>query len=105
MASMRKLRRRLTRWQRYAQRYRPGRWPRNYNVIRCDVRDPRGFLRADIAVRREQERRFWDETPEVWMGGPEGEAALIADVLADVPLYCTTCGGPCRDDDEHWTAS
>lgn len=31
----------------------------------------------------EQERRFWAETPEIWLGGPEGEQALIADVFGD----------------------
>jgi hypothetical protein len=82
MASMRRLNRRLLRWQRYARRYRPGLWPRNYNVVRCDVRDPRGFLRAYNAVQHEQERRFWDETPEIWLGGPAGEAALVAGVVS-----------------------
>ncbi len=57
MTSMRRLHRRLARWQRYARRYRPGRSPRNHNVVRCDIRDPRGFLRADTAVRDERERR------------------------------------------------
>lgn len=61
---MRKLKRRLALWQRYARRYRPGRWPRNYNVVRCDVRDPRGFMRADQAWRDERGRRLWDETQE-----------------------------------------
>lgn len=54
---MRRLKRRLARWQRYARRYRPGRWPRTYNITRCDIRDPAGFLRADTAVRAERERR------------------------------------------------
>lgn len=90
MSSMRKLNRRLRRWQRYVQRYRPGRWPRNYNVVRCDVHDPPGFLRAYFAVQHEQERRFWDETPEIWLGGPEGEQALITDVLGG----CDVCGLP-----------
>lgn len=107
MASMRRLNRRLARWQRYARRYRPGLWPRNHNVERCDVRDPRGFARAHSAVYAERERRFWDETPELWLGGPAGGAALIADVLGDEPgctllpgvraCYCTGragCPGP-----------
>jgi len=92
MPSMRRLNRRLARWQRHARRYRPGRWPRNHNVRRCDVRDPRGFIRAYKAWWDERERRFWDETPEIWLGGPEGEAALIADVL------CCEPGCPCGDE-------
>jgi hypothetical protein len=69
MTSMRKLNRRLLRWQRYASRYRPGLWPRNYNVVRCDVRDPRGFERAYNAVQHEQERRCWDEMSEIHLVG------------------------------------
>jgi len=54
---MRRLNRRLARWQRYARRYRPGPWPRNHNVARCDIRDPAGFVRAYSAVWAELERR------------------------------------------------
>lgn len=77
MASMRKLNQRLLRWQRYADRVafnprirQPWAW-----------QPPRGYRRAAKAVEREQERRFWDETPEIWLGGPEGERTLIADVI------------------------
>jgi len=73
VTSMRRLNRRLTRWQRYSARYRD----------RCDYAMPWGQIRAKAAVVDEQERCFWDETPEIWLGGPEGEAALIADVAAD----------------------
>lgn len=97
MASMRTLRRRLLRWQRYARRYRPGLWPRNYNVVRCDVHDTGGFQRAYRAVQVEQERRFWDETPEVWLGGPGGEEALLH--------YCPDCGHHgCEGDCDEATA-
>jgi hypothetical protein len=71
MASMRKLNRRLTRWRRYVERY----------PAECWHKLPSGYYRAGMAVKAEEERRFWDETPEIWLGGPEGEAALIADVL------------------------
>jgi hypothetical protein len=69
---MRKLNRRLVRWRRYVDRWSGTSWK---------YRPPHGYDRALRAVRAEEERRFWDETPEVWLGGPEGEAALIDDVL------------------------
>lgn len=76
MASMRKLRRRLHRWERYDRRY-----VGNGDDAQLRVKVPPGFKRAGNAVEREDERRFWADTPEVWLGGPAGEAALIADVL------------------------
>ncbi len=77
MASLRKLRRRMRTWRRYTARYRH---------LSASARDPwphlpPGYWRAQHAVLREEERRFWAETPEIWMGGPEGEQVLIADVL------------------------
>lgn len=73
---MRKLRRRLLRWERYDDRFRLGDYP-------AAVKVPPGLTRADKAVEAEDERRFFAETPEVWLGGPSGEAALIADVLQE----------------------
>lgn len=75
MTSLRKLNRRLLRWRRWSH----GNAPYTYSL---DPRPkiPPGHWRAWNAVRAEVDRRFWDETPEVWLGGPEGEAALIADV-------------------------
>lgn len=86
MASMRKLRRRLLRWDRYAARLgRP-----SPALMRLSWDAPlRGHARAYDAVEAETERRFWDEAPEVWLGGPSGEAALIADVLG-----CDVCKLP-----------
>ena len=77
MTSMRKLNRRLRVWQRYTRRY-PEQVP------------AKGHQRAALAVATEQDRRFWDETPEIWLGGPAGEAALVADVLG----CCDVCGLP-----------
>lgn len=78
MASMRKLRRRLLRWDRYAAKTKHGQpdWWQGEVLVA-------GHYRARRAVEAEDERRFWAETPEIWLGGPEGERALIADVLAD----------------------
>jgi hypothetical protein len=100
MASMRKLNRRLLAWRRYAHRtyWNPRvtspRWLRPGSAVLCSP----GHTRAWDAVQLEEERRFWDETPEIWLGGPAGEAALIADVLGDdVPCYtgpCFDCGLP-----------
>lgn len=77
MTSMRKLNRRLLRWERYAAKT-------GHESLRVRGSDPRrwlyGHTRAFDAVEIEQERRFWDEAPEVWLGGPAGEAALLADV-------------------------
>lgn len=84
MSSMRKLRRRLLRWQRYDDHI-----DRNPYAARRVTVAP-GLRRAALAVEREEERRFWAETPEVWLGGPAGEAALIADVLG----RCDVCGLP-----------
>lgn len=88
MASMRTLRRRLLRWHRYAAKtcWRASR-PRGYDR---DAVRPDGHLRAYEAVQELVERRFWDETPEIWLGGPEGEASLIRDVLGG----CDVCGLP-----------
>lgn len=77
MTSMRKLNRRLLRWHRYDARIaRPLERARRVKV-------PTGLRRAALAVEAEEERRFWAETPEVWLGGRAGEAAVIADVLGD----------------------
>jgi hypothetical protein len=81
VASLARLRRRLLRWNRYVQRYPYSPW----------IATPPGHDRAASAVADEEERRFWDETPEVWLGGPEGEAALVADVLG---MPCRDCGLP-----------
>jgi prepilin-type processing-associated H-X9-DG protein len=102
VTSMRQLNRRLARWHRYARRTY---W--NPRVSRPAWMGPNtamadGHVRARNAREAESERRFWDETPEIWLGGPAGEAALIADVLDDDEPYCVTCCGPCRDDDGHW---
>jgi hypothetical protein len=98
VTSMRKLNRRLARWRRYAARTywnprvtQPGPHPRL-------VPPSRGHCRALDARDIEQERRFWVETPEIWLGGSDGERALIADVLDD--YRCCTAGddghpGPC----------
>lgn len=88
MASLRRLNRRLLRWQRYMRHY-PHEWW---------IATPPGHDRASSAVADENERRFWAETPEIWLGGPEGEHALIADVLSD--QRCCLAGdaghdGPC----------
>lgn len=78
MASLRKLNRRLLRWRRWSR----GNAPYTYSL---DPRPkiPPGHWRAWKAVTAEVDRRFWAETPEIWLGGPAGEAALIADVLGD----------------------
>ena len=82
---MRRLNRRLLRWHRYAHRtyWNPRvtspRWLLPRSAVLCSP----GHTRAWDAQQKEQERRFWDETPEIWLGGPEGEQALIADVLDD----------------------
>lgn len=80
MASLRRLRRRLLRWNRYVRHYPYSRW----------IATPPGHDRAAWAVADEEERRFWAETPEIWLGGPAGEAALLADVLGG----CDVCGLP-----------
>ncbi len=96
MASLRKLNRRLLRWERYAART-------GHLSPRARWSDSRrwlvGHCRAFDAVEAETERRFWAETPEIWLGGPEGERSLIADVLED-DYRCCTAGddghpGPC----------
>lgn len=75
---MRRLNRRLQRWQRYAARYG---YP-SPALIELSWDPPlSGHKRAYRAVQAEEERRFWAETPEVWLGGPAGEAALIAGLL------------------------
>ncbi|MEU7904139.1 hypothetical protein [Actinoplanes sp. NPDC049118] len=89
MTSMRKLNRRLLRWDRYAHRtYWNPRVTRPRWMGRASIAF--GHRRAWDAREKEQERRFWDETPEVWLGGPAGEAALIAGVCAP----CFDCGLP-----------
>lgn len=88
MSSMRKLRRRLRCWDRYAARYG---LPSSVLADAVHIRlSFTGHRRAYLAVKAEDERRFWAETPEVWLGGPAGEAALIADVLGT----CDVCGLP-----------
>lgn len=78
MSSLRKLRRRLLRWERYAAKT-------GHKSPRDSWSDARlwlpGHCRAFDAFEAEDDRRFWAETPEVWLGGPAGEAALIRDVL------------------------
>lgn len=89
MASLRKLRRRAAVWCRYIGRYR------NLTTSASDPwpHYPPGYWRAKGAVDRLVERRFWDETPEVWLGGPDGEAALIADVLTEDRPRCSLTPG------------
>lgn len=88
MASMRKLRRRLLRWDRYAVRYG---LPTSANADHAYARlAVTGHRRVYLAVKAEDERRFWDETPEIWLGGPAGEAALIRDTFGT----CDVCGLP-----------
>jgi len=62
---------------------------------------PPGHIRAWNARELERERRFWDETPEVWLGGPAGEAALIADVFGDearrIADHVHSCWQGCDD--------
>ncbi len=99
MTSMRTLRQRLMRWHRYAAKtYWSPRAPLRPRGYDRDAVRPDGHLRAYEAVQSEEERRFWAETPEIWLGGPEGERALIADVLDDI--RCCNAGddghpGPC----------
>jgi hypothetical protein len=114
VASLRRLNRRLLRWQRYAiatgwttdwgkliRSRLPAEWGYNSEAGQRSYarrnRIPLGLARAAAAVDAEEERRFLDETPEVWLGGPEGEAALLAD-LAD-PRCCLAGDaghdGPC----------
>lgn len=76
---MRTLRRRLLHWQRYDAR------AAKLIPVLADRGLRRGHYRAAKAADAEEQRRFWDETPEVWLGGPAGEAALIADVLGEPP--------------------
>ncbi|SNY28957.1 hypothetical protein [Paractinoplanes atraurantiacus] len=92
MASLRKLRRRQLRWVRYDNRT-----ARHDRAI-PPIKVPPGLIRAARRVEAEIDRRFWAETPEIWLGGPEGEAALIDDVLGE---RCCLTGeqeghdGPC----------
>jgi hypothetical protein len=89
MSSLRRLNRRLRAWDRYERRYRHvAGWDR------LRVRVGPGLVRAEWAVHAEEERRFWAETPEIWLGGREGEAALIADVADD---RCCLAGDACHD--------
>lgn len=85
MTSLRRLRRRLLRWERYAAKtgHESPRMGRSFSRWSNPASWLRGHCRAFDAVEIEVERRFWDETPEIWLGGPEGESALIADVLGD----------------------
>lgn len=116
MASMRRLNRRLLRWRRYAfrtywnPRHNRPRWVLHPgSAVLCSP----GHTRAWGAVQREEERRFWDETPEIHLVGlPE----LCFDCNLPDPYNgqgdgigscecprCERCGsGPgcdCRDDD------
>ena len=99
MTSLRKLRRRLLRWKRYTAKTTGGRGRYGW-----EYRWPNGHVRAMLAVNAEEERRFWAETPEVWLGGLAGEAALIADVdpyAGYGPCYCLGCigSGRCEHED------
>lgn len=102
MASMRRLNRRLLRWRRYADKtyWNPRVATPWWTTARSATCSP-GHTRAWNAVQREVERRFWDETPEVWLGGPEGEAALIADVHSDdarrIAEHAHACWDGCDD--------
>lgn len=83
MASMTRLNRRLRRWDRYARKtywnpqVSPPKWLRFGSAVLCAP----GHVRAWEAREKEAERRFWDDTPEIWLGAPAGEAALIRDVV------------------------
>lgn len=111
MTSLRQLRRRLLRQQRYAAttgwtaewgqliRSRlPAEWgygnERSQRAYARRNRIPLGLARAAAAVDAEEERRFLDETPEIWLGGPKGEAALLADLADD---RCCLAGDACHD--------
>ena len=99
MASLRKLNRRLHVWHRYARRTY---W--NPRITRPAWMGPNtamsaAHIRAWNARELERERRFWAEAPEVWLGGPEGERALIADVLGEEPDDDACLGSCCRPDD------
>ena len=88
MASMRRLRRRLLCWERYADQIDGHLSPREHQG-----RPRSGYWRAFEAVHGREER-IWEQHG-TWMGGPAGEAALIADVLG-----CCLAGndghdGPC----------
>jgi hypothetical protein len=88
MTSLRKLRRRVLRWRRYDRRYCRGQ--RGWASIHVKI--PPGMERAAKAVEREDFRRFWAEQPETWLGGPAGEAALIAAGLHGPPWMVTEHG-------------
>jgi hypothetical protein len=92
MTSMRRLNRRLLRWRRYAARtyWSPRMTQPRWMLPRSAVACSPGHTRAWDALQREIERRCWAETPEVWLGGPAGEGALIGDVLGG----CDVCGMP-----------
>jgi hypothetical protein len=82
-SSMRGLRRRLLTWRRYADRtYWNPRVSRPHWMGKDPAMSP-GHVRAWDAFLAEEERRAWAETQEVWLGGPEGEAALLVDVLGE----------------------
>lgn len=88
VASLRSLRRRLLRWERYADQVGGNFSPREFRG-----RPRSGYWRAFEAVHGVEER-FWEQHG-TWMGGPAGEAALLAD--------CCTCpgcmtGGRCIED-------
>lgn len=88
MASMRTLRRRLRRWERYADQVGGNFSPREFHG------SPRsGYWRAFQAVHGVEER-IWEQHG-TWMGGPAGEAALIADVLGCCVAGVDGHDGPC----------
>jgi hypothetical protein len=120
MASLTRLRRRLLRWQRYAvatgwtsewaklvRSRPPSVWHYNSEPRqRAYARRHRlllGLVQAAAAVDVEEDRRFWADTLKVWLGGPAGEQALIADVTppAEPCDLCQSrdCPGDCWADD------
>ncbi len=90
MASRRRLRRRLLRWERYADQVGGNLSPREFRG-----RPLSGYWRAFEAVHG-QEERIWEQRG-TWMGGPAGEAALIADVYDPRCCLARELGhdGPC----------
>jgi hypothetical protein len=99
MTSMRRLSRRLLRWERYADRV-----AFNQRIVQPWAwQPPTGYRRAARAVEAERERRFWEETSEIHLVGLPDDGPYEG----YGPCFCLGCigSGPCEhaDSDEPQT--